>query len=226
MSGTDNPTRSEVEEKVEPGTMTEHILEQGSKGPDNVDSVAETQDIQWTPQEHRRLVWKLGELLELTVKCYMADVGPDILIVTLTMLIYVSSYIDRGNLGNARLLGIEKDVLDNDDTKYSIALICFYITYMCFGVPGTLAAKYVLPSRSIGTGCAIWSIGATCMAATRNPAGVYTARLFIGLGEACFGQAVPLYLSFWYTKTEIAKRLALYISAGALAGAFGGLIGR
>jgi sugar phosphate permease len=39
-----------------------------------------------------------------------------------------------------------------------------------------------------------------------------------------FGQAVALYFSYWYTKSEISKRVALFIGAGALAGAFGGLI--
>ena len=174
--------------------------------------------VDWSGSWVRRLCMIImGPLLRLTPTA-------DIAIVTLTMCIYVSSYIDRGNLGNARLMGLEKDVLDNNDQKYSIALICFYITYLAFALPGTLAAKYVLPSTSIGIGCAIWSLGATCMAATKNPAGVYTARLFVGIGEAMFGQAVPLYFSYWYTKKEIAKRLALYISAGALAGAFGGLI--
>lgn len=30
-----------------------------------------------------------------------------------------------GNLGNARLQGLEESVLGNDDTRYSIALSCF-----------------------------------------------------------------------------------------------------
>lgn len=37
----------------------------------------------------------------------------------------------------------------------------------------------------------IWSIAATCQAATTNPAGLFVCRLFIGIGEAGFGQAVP-----------------------------------
>lgn len=53
---------------------------------------------------------------------------------------------------------------------------------------------------------------------------VYVCRLFVGVGEAMFGQAVALYFSYWYTKSEISKRVALFIGAGALAGAFGGLI--
>lgn len=49
-------------------------------------------------------------------------------------------------------------------------------------------------------------------------------RLFIGLGEAGFGAAVPLYYGLWYRREEIAVRISLYCGAGSLAGAFGGLI--
>ena len=39
-----------------------------------------------------------------------------------------------------------------------------------------------------------------------------------------FGQAMAFHLSLWYTKHDLAKRIGLFISAGALSGAFGGLI--
>lgn len=35
---------------------------------------------------------------------------------------------------------------------------------------------------------------------------------------------MAFHLSLWYTKSDLAKRVGLFISAGALAGAFGGLI--
>lgn len=49
-------------------------------------------------------------------------------------------------------------------------------------------------------------------------------RLFIGIGEAGFGSAVPLYYGLWYRRDEIATRISLYVGAGSLSGAFGGLI--
>jgi hypothetical protein len=39
-----------------------------------------------------------------------------------------------------------------------------------------------------------------------------------------FGQAMAFHLSLWYTKKDLAKRVGLFISAGALAGAFGTFI--
>lgn len=100
----------------------------------------------------------------------------------------------------------------------------FYVTYIVFAIPGTLASKYWKPSTGLGIGAGIWALAATLVATAQNPAGIYTCRLFIGIGEAMFGQAVALTCSFWYTKKEMAKRVGIFICAGSLAGAFGGLI--
>ena len=75
-------------------------------------------------------------------------------------------------------------------------------------------------SRSIACGTFIWSIGVTGMAGCRSFGAVIICRLFIGIGEAMFGQAVALHYSLWYRKDEIAKRLAVFIGSGVLAGAY------
>ncbi|KAL7419304.1 hypothetical protein Q5752_006141 [Cryptotrichosporon argae] len=145
-------------------------------------------------------------------------------ILPFAVLLYLSAYLDRGNLANARLEGLETEVLDGKDTNYSLALCMFYITYILLSVPGTLLAKAISPSTSISIGALIWSIGATCQAAAFNRAGLFVCRLFVGVGEAMFGQAMALHLTYWYTKEDLAKRIGLFISAGSLSGAFGGLI--
>ncbi|KAJ7675567.1 major facilitator superfamily domain-containing protein [Mycena rosella] len=148
----------------------------------------------------------------------------DIVILPLAVLLYLSAYLDRGNLGNARLQGLQATVLNGSDTNYSLALSCFFITYIVLSVPGTLLAKAILPSTSIAIGALIWSIAATSQAGAFSPAGLYVCRLFVGVGEALFGQAMALYFTYWYLPAELSKRIGLFISAGSLAGAFGGLI--
>ncbi|WWC86436.1 uncharacterized protein L201_001313 [Kwoniella dendrophila CBS 6074] len=148
----------------------------------------------------------------------------DLAILPFAVLLYLSAYLDRGNLANARLQGLQKTVLDNKDNNYSIALSMFFVTYIVFSVPGTLLARQFLPSRSIACGALLWSVAASCQSAVQNPAGLYVCRLFVGIGEAMFGQAMALHLSYWYCKSDLSKRVGLFISAGALAGAFGGLL--
>ncbi|CAF1122939.1 unnamed protein product [Adineta ricciae] len=148
----------------------------------------------------------------------------DILILPLTTFLYLCAHLDRGNMGNVKLQGLKSDIMDDSDTKYSIALTCFYIAYITFNVPGNIMAKILQPSIAIGIAALIWGVASSLQAAVFNFAGIVVCRIFIGIGEACFGPVVPLYYSIWYKRDEIALRNALFIGCGALAGAFGGLI--
>lgn len=47
----------------------------------------------------------------------------DIVIMPLAFLLYLSAYLDRGNLGNAKVQGLVAAVLDGDDEKYSLVRI-------------------------------------------------------------------------------------------------------
>ena len=76
-----------------------------------------------------------------------------------------------------------------------------------------------------------------------NFAGLFVARIGLGLFEACFGPGIPLYLcwffqcsykcrtkacdsdlAYYYTRHELGVRLACYQSFAAVAGAFSGLV--
>ena len=50
----------------------------------------------------------------------------DVVIMPLTALLYLSAYLDRGNIGNARLQGLEATLLGGSDTKYSVILTMFF----------------------------------------------------------------------------------------------------
>ncbi|CAF3312063.1 unnamed protein product [Rotaria socialis] len=148
----------------------------------------------------------------------------DAVILPLTTFLYLSAYLDRGNMGNAKLQGIQTDLMGSSDTQFSIALACFYIAYIVFNVPGNIMAKVLKPSTAMAIAALIWGIASTLQAAAFNFAGIVVCSLFIGIGEAGFGPTVPFYYSIWYKRDEIAMRNALFIGCGALAGAFGGLI--
>lgn len=52
--------------------------------------------------------------------------------------------MDRGNIGNARLAGLEAD-LNMSGTDYSVALSVYFISYGLFEVPANLALKKLTP---------------------------------------------------------------------------------
>jgi hypothetical protein len=57
-----------------------------------------------------------------------------------------------------------------------------------------------------------------------NWSGLMAARWFLGVTEAGLFPGVNFYLSCWYKRNEFGVRAAIFFSAAALAGSFGGLL--
>lgn len=64
----------------------------------------------------------------------------------------------------------------------------------------------------------------TCMGVVHNYAGLMAVRWFLGLSEAGLFPGVGYFLSCWYKRSEFGVRMAIFFSAAALAGSFGGLL--
>ncbi|KAG8693711.1 hypothetical protein FRC09_010342 [Ceratobasidium sp. 395] len=150
----------------------------------------------------------------------------DCLIMPITWILYLLAYLDRSNLGNAKLQGLEATLMPNDESGNQFALLSamFYIAYLCWQIPLTLTAKRFPPNIVIGVVTIAWGAASALQATAFNYAGVTTARYFLGLFEAGFGPVIPFYYSLFYLKAEHGFRTSFFISAAPLAGAFGGLI--
>ena len=64
----------------------------------------------------------------------------------------------------------------------------------------------------------------TCMGLVHNFSGLMAVRWFLGLTEAGLFPGVGYFLSCWYKRSEFGVRMAIFFSAAALAGSFGGLL--
>lgn len=64
----------------------------------------------------------------------------------------------------------------------------------------------------------------TCMGLVKNYSGLMAVRWFLGLSEAGLFPGVGYFLSCWYKRSEFGVRMAIFFSAAALAGSFGGLL--
>lgn len=63
-----------------------------------------------------------------------------------------------------------------------------------------------------------------CMGLVHDFSGLAAARFFLGMFEAGLFPGVNYYLSCWYKRSEFGIRAAVFFSAAALAGSFGGLL--
>ncbi|KAF8756385.1 mfs general substrate transporter [Rhizoctonia solani] len=79
------------------------------------------------------------------------------------------------------------------------------------------------PNRVIGIVTIMWGISSALQASAFDYAGVVTARYFMGFLKQDLAR-YPFLLFLFYLKSEHALRTSFFISAGPLAGAFGGII--
>ncbi|ORY02799.1 putative nicotinamide mononucleotide transmembrane transporter protein [Basidiobolus meristosporus CBS 931.73] len=160
----------------------------------------------WTPEEAKELLRKL-----------------DFKILPYAGLLYLFSFLDRVNIGNARLAKLEVDI-GLTPSQYSWCLSIFFVGYVIFEVPSNLLLKKYSPSRWIARIMVTWGTCTMCMAAVKNFPGMMVCRLFLGISEAGLFPGIVFYLTFWYTRREQCSRVALFFSAATLAGAFGGVL--
>ncbi|KAB8233211.1 putative MFS transporter [Aspergillus alliaceus] len=147
----------------------------------------------------------------------------DLYIIPTVALLYLFCFIDRANIGNAKLAGFEKD-LGLTGYDYNTVLSIFYISYIIFEIPCNIACKWLGPGWFIpGTTLAfgICSLGTAFVHNIQAASGV---RFLLGVFEAGMLPGIAYYMSRWYRRSELAFRLALYIVMAPLAGAFGGLL--
>lgn len=71
-------------------------------------------------------------------------------VVPMLALLYLIAHLDRANIGNAKIEGIERS-LGMRGNDYNVAVSVFFISYVLFEVPSNLLlAKFKRPSYYIG----------------------------------------------------------------------------
>ena len=68
----------------------------------------------------------------------------------------------------------------------------------------------------------LWGLISSAMMFTSGQTSFYVLRFLLGVAEAGFFPGIILYLTFWYTRAHRARVVALFMTAIALAGVFGG----
>ncbi|KAJ8117585.1 hypothetical protein OPT61_g1248 [Boeremia exigua] len=147
----------------------------------------------------------------------------DLCLMPTVALLYLFCFIDRANIGNARLAGFEKD-LGLKGYDYNTVLSVFYISYIIFEIPSNVICKWLgpgwfIPAISLGFG-----VSSIATAFVHNRAQVCAVRFLLGVFEAGVLPGIAYYLSRFHSRAELGFRLGLYIVMAPLAGAFGGLL--
>ncbi|KAL2067198.1 hypothetical protein VTL71DRAFT_1622 [Oculimacula yallundae] len=140
------------------------------------------------------------------------------------MSLYLIANLDRANLGNAKIEGLEKD-LGMKGTDYNLANMLFFVPYILLEIPAnTILMRFKRPSHWIGFIVTSWGIVMMCTGFVKNFTGLMICRLLLGVFEAGFFPGAVLIISAWYPPHMTQFRMSLLYCAAAMSGAFSGLL--
>ncbi|GAA5979142.1 hypothetical protein JCM10908_002818 [Rhodotorula pacifica] len=140
-------------------------------------------------------------------------------------LLYLLSFLDRSNIGNARLLNLMKDIgLAKNPSAYNTSLALYFLGYVLFEIPANMILKKFNPKVWLPTLTVAWGITATLQGLIKNEPGFYTARFFLGVSEAGLFPGIIFVFSLYYQRNERHWRVAVFFGGAALAGALGGIL--
>ncbi|PSK60410.1 hypothetical protein B9Z65_560 [Elsinoe australis] len=147
----------------------------------------------------------------------------DYRLIPMLSLLYLLSFLDRGNIGNAKIEGLQED-LNMTGPQYNWCLTAFFFTYCAFEVPSNMLLKKFRPSIYLASIMVAWGTVMTLMGIVQNYHGLLSARIMLGVAEAGLFPGVVYFNTMWYCRYEIQVRQALFFSAASVAGAFSGLL--
>ncbi|KAF8860412.1 MFS general substrate transporter [Acephala macrosclerotiorum] len=160
------------------------------------------------PDLERRITWK----------CDLKLLPP-------LMILFVVTYIDRTNIANAKIEGMTTELkMKNND--YNMSLWILNIPYICLALPSNMLMKkgFVRPAVYLSGQMFCWSLCTIGLGVTKSFKGVLVCRFLMGCFEAGFVPGCAYLISRYYKRRDFTVRYALFFSAVALAGAFGGLL--
>jgi ACS family tartrate transporter-like MFS transporter len=135
-------------------------------------------------------------------------------------LLYVTSFLDRVNVGFAALT-MNRD-LGLDATAYGLGAGIFFVGYFLFEVPSNVILERVGARVWIFRIMFSWGVVSMATAFVHERTGFYVLRFLLGSAEAGFFPGMVLYLTYWFPQETRARYIAQFLAAVPLASAIGG----
>lgn len=139
--------------------------------------------------------------------------------------IYLLCFLDRTNIGNARLDNLESD-LHLHGIQYNNCLAILFPFYIAAEIPSNMMLKRTRASIWLSFIMVCWSAAMIGQGFVKTYAGLLGTRAVLGLFEGGLFPGVNYYITQWYKRDECGLRMAIFFSAATLAGAFGGILAR
>ena len=124
-------------------------------------------------------------------------------IVPLLIIGYIAAYLDRSNIGFARVQMLGD--LGFSELVYGLGAGLFYIGYSAFEVPSNLLLKRVGARLTFARIMILWGIISASFAFIQTATQFNVLRFLLGAAEAGFFPGVLLYITFWVPAARRAR---------------------
>jgi ACS family tartrate transporter-like MFS transporter len=140
-------------------------------------------------------------------------------IMPLIVLLYFVAYLDRNNVGFAKLTMSEDIGLSA--SAYGLGAGIFFLGYALLEIPSN-GGMYRFGARKwIARILISWGIFATAMALVNGETTFYVVRFLLGAAEAGFFPAILFYLTLWFPAAQRVTVLGIFILAQPVSNALG-----
>jgi ACS family tartrate transporter-like MFS transporter len=140
-------------------------------------------------------------------------------IVPLLFVLYVIAYLDRANVGFAKLR--MQEALGWSDAVFGWGFGIFFVGYVVLEIPGALLVEHWSARKWFTRILITWGLCSMGMAFVRTPLQFYSARFLLGLAEAGFFPGVIVYFTHWFPRADRARALSGFIFGVPLSLALG-----
>ncbi|KAH6862884.1 hypothetical protein AA0119_g8730 [Alternaria tenuissima] len=146
----------------------------------------------------------------------------DMRILPVLWILYLVNFIDRANIGNAKIQGMEKE-LNLIGQRFNIAVWVFNLGYLVAGVPLQIAFKKYGP-KSLCVMMFCWGITVIGCGLVKRWEELVVCRLLEGIAESAYISGAAYLIGAYYSKREYLTRYVFFCTAGIVAGAINGFL--
>ncbi|KMM82904.1 D-galactonate transporter [Pseudomonas taetrolens] len=136
------------------------------------------------------------------------------------MLCYLCAYLDRVNIGFAKLQMMNDLALS--ETVYGLGAGVFFIGYFLCEVPSNIMLHKIGARIWIARIMITWGIISALFAFVETAWQFYLLRFLLGIAEAGLAPGLLLYLTYWFPSYRRARMTVLWFIAIPLSGMVGG----
>src|SRR5215510_1961075 len=132
-------------------------------------------------------------------------------VLPLVFLLYIVAYLDRANVGFAKLR-MAADLKFSEEV-FGLGIGIFFIGYLLLEIPGALLVERWSARKWFARILISWGLISALTAFVKTPAQFYVARFLLGIAEAGFFPGIIVYFTHWFTSRDRARALSGLVMA-------------